>query len=42
MSNFEMLLENENILPVAEQVFQDSCQELVNNIDEELLFNLQN
>ena len=41
MSNFQFLMENENLLPIAEQVFKDSCQELLENLNEESIDKVQ-
>src|SRR6056297_938880 len=41
MSNFQMLLENENLIIIAEEVFKDSCIELIQNLDEESLNKIQ-
>ena len=35
MSNFQMLLENENLIIIAEEIFKESCRELIQNLDEE-------
>src|SRR6056297_723524 len=41
MSNFQMLLENKNLNFIIEEVFKDSCRELIQNLDNASLDKLQ-
>ena len=41
MSNFEMLLESENFVLIAEQVFKDSCRELLGKLNNESIDKIQ-